>query len=31
MGVRQLVLLTILTHLSFGGCRVILSLTAIHY
>jgi predicted MFS family arabinose efflux permease len=31
MSIRLIVTLTILTHLSFGGCRVILSLTAIHY
>ncbi len=31
MSIRLIVALTILTHLSFGGCRVILSLTAIHY
>jgi predicted MFS family arabinose efflux permease len=31
MSIRLIVVLTILTHLSFGGCRVILSLTAIHY
>ena len=31
MSIRFLVLLTVLTHLSFAGCRVILSLTAIHY
>ena len=31
MSIRLLVVLTVLTHLSFAGCRVILSLTAIHY
>jgi MFS family permease len=31
LSIRLLVVLTILTHLSFAGCRVILSLTAIHY
>lgn len=31
MSIRFLVFLTVLTHLSFAGCRVILSLTAIHY
>lgn len=31
MSIRLIVVLTILTHLSFGGCRVILSLTAIDY
>ena len=31
MSIRLLVFLTVLTHLSFAGCRVILSLTAIHY
>jgi predicted MFS family arabinose efflux permease len=31
MSIRLIVVLTILTHLSFGGCRVILSLTAIHH
>jgi MFS family permease len=31
LSIRFLVLLTVLTHLSFAGCRVILSLTAIHY
>jgi MFS family permease len=31
LSIRLLVFLTVLTHLSFAGCRVILSLTAIHY
>lgn len=31
MSIHLLVLLTVLAHLSFAGCRVILSLTAIHY
>ena len=31
MSIRLLVFLTVLTHLSFAGCRVILSLTAIHF
>ncbi|MBI3043935.1 MAG: MFS transporter [Betaproteobacteria bacterium] len=31
MSIRLIVFLTVLTHLSFAGCRVILSLTAIHY
>ncbi len=31
MGIWLLVFLTVFTHLSFAGCRVILSLTAIHY
>lgn len=31
MSIRLLVLLTVLSHLSFGGCRVILALTAIHH
>lgn len=31
MSIRLLVVLTVLTHLSFAGCRVILSLSAIHY
>ena len=31
MSIRLLVFLTVLTHLSFAGCRVILSLTAIHH
>ena len=31
MSIHLLVFLTVLTHLSFAGCRVILSLTAIHY
>ncbi len=31
MSIRLLVLLTILVHLSFAGCRVIISLTAIHH
>jgi len=31
LNIRFLVFLTILTHLSFAGCRVILSLTAIHF
>lgn len=30
MNIRLVVFLTVLTHLSFAGCRVILSLTAIH-
>ena len=30
MSIRLIVFLTVLTHLSFAGCRVILSLTAIH-
>ena len=31
MSIRLLVFLTVLTHLSFAGCRVIISLTAIHF
>ncbi len=31
MNIRLLVFLTVLTHLSFAGCRVIISLTAIHF
>ena len=31
MNIRFIVVLTVLTHLSFAGCRVIMSLTAIHY
>jgi MFS family permease len=31
LSIRLLVFLTVLTHLSFAGCRVIISLTAIHY
>lgn len=31
MSIRLIVFLTVLTHLSFAGCRVIISLTAIHY
>ena len=31
MSIRFIVFLTVLTHLSFSGCRVILSLTTIHY
>jgi MFS family permease len=31
LSIRLLVFLTVLTHLSFAGCRVILSLTAIHF
>ena len=31
MSIRFLVLLTVLVHLSFAGCRVIISLTAIHH
>lgn len=31
MSVRFLVILTVLVHLSFAGCRVIISLTAIHH
>jgi MFS family permease len=31
LSIRLLVFLTILTHLSFAGCRVIISLTAIHF
>jgi len=31
LSVQLLVALTILVHLSFAGCRVIISLTAIHY
>jgi len=31
LSIHLLVFLTVLTHLSFAGCRVILSLTAIHY
>lgn len=31
MSVRLLVVLTVLVHLSFAGCRVIISLTAIHH
>jgi MFS family permease len=30
LNIRLVVFLTVLTHLSFAGCRVILSLTAIH-
>jgi hypothetical protein len=30
LNIRFIVVLTVLTHLSFAGCRVILSLTAIH-
>ena len=31
MNIQLIVFLTILTHLSFAGCRVVISLTAIHY
>ena len=31
MSIRLIVLLTVLTHLSFAGCRVVISLSAIHY
>ena len=31
MNIRFIVVLTVLTHLSFAGCRIIMSLTAIHY
>jgi len=31
LSIRLLVFLTVLTHLSFSACRVIISLTAIHY
>lgn len=31
MSIRLIVFLTILTHLSFAGCRVVISLSAIHY
>jgi MFS family permease len=31
LSIRLLVLLTVLAHLSFAGCRVIISLTAIHF
>jgi MFS family permease len=31
VSIRFLVLLTVLVHLSFAGCRVIISLTAIHH
>jgi len=31
LNIRLLVFLTVLTHLSFAGCRVIISLTAIHF
>lgn len=31
MSIRFLVVLTVLVHLSFAGCRVIISLTAIHH
>ena len=31
MSIRLLVVLTVLVHLSFAGCRVIISLTAIHH
>ena len=31
MDIRFIVVLTVLTHLSFAGCRIIMSLTAIHY
>jgi MFS family permease len=31
LSIRLLVFLTVLTHLSFAGCRVIISLTAIHF
>lgn len=31
MSIRLVVFLTVLTHLSFAGCRVIVSLTAIHF
>lgn len=31
MSIHLLVFLTVLTHLSFAGCRVIISLTAIHF
>jgi MFS family permease len=31
LSIRLIVVLTILTHLSFAGCRVVISLAAIHY
>ena len=31
MSIRLIVFLTVLTHLSFAGCRVIISLSAIHH
>ncbi|OGA25400.1 MAG: hypothetical protein A3I02_16250 [Betaproteobacteria bacterium RIFCSPLOWO2_02_FULL_67_26] len=31
MSIRLIVFLTVLTHLSFAGCRVIIALTAIHF
>jgi MFS family permease len=31
LSIRLIVFLTVLTHLSFAGCRVIISLTAIHF
>lgn len=31
MNIRLIVFLTVLAHFSFAGCRVIISLTAIHY
>ena len=31
MSIQLLVALTVLVHLSFAGCRVIISLTAIHH
>jgi predicted MFS family arabinose efflux permease len=31
LNIRFIVVLTVLTHLSFAGCRVIISLTAIHH
>jgi predicted MFS family arabinose efflux permease len=31
LDIRFIVVLTVLTHLSFAGCRIIMSLTAIHY
>lgn len=31
MSIRLIVVLTILTHLSFAGCRVVISLAAIHF
>jgi predicted MFS family arabinose efflux permease len=31
LNIRFIVVLTVLTHLSFAGCRIIMSLTAIHY
>jgi predicted MFS family arabinose efflux permease len=31
LGIRLLIALTVLVHLSFAGCRVIISLTAIHH